>query len=66
MGNLVLSYVPQGCYIGQESISRVNAYKAIKTALYGIVFDDNEEDEEGARGSVSEGDQLVVQETGAR
>ena len=47
----------QGCYIGQESISRVNAYNAVKTGLYGVVFDEP---------GVPEGAELVVEETGKR
>lgn len=29
----------QGCYIGQETIARVNSYKALKNTLYGVVFE---------------------------
>lgn len=29
----------QGCYIGQESIARVNSYKALKNTLYGVAFE---------------------------
>lgn len=46
----------KGCYIGQETISRVNAYNAVNTALYGVSFED----------SVEEGAELIVQETGKR
>lgn len=48
----------QGCYIGQESISRVNAYNAVKTSLYGVAFEESASLEEGAA--------LVVEETGER
>lgn len=37
----------QGCYIGQESISRVNAYGAVKNALYGVSFEESASPEEG-------------------
>lgn len=48
----------KGCYIGQESISRVNAYNAVRTALYGVSFEES--------ASVEEGAELIVEETGAR
>lgn len=48
----------KGCYIGQESISRVNAYNAVRTALYGVSFEES--------ASVEEGAELVDEETGAR
>eukprot|EP00752_Nemacystus_decipiens_P011876 g10532.t1 len=48
----------KGCYIGQESISRVNAYNAVRTALYGVSFEES--------ASVEEGAELLTQETGAR
>ena len=47
----------QGCYIGQESISRVNAYNAVKAGLYGVAFDEP---------GVPEGAELVTEETGKR
>lgn len=47
----------QGCYIGQESISRVNAYNAVKAGLYGVAFEE---------AGVPEGAELVVEETGKR
>ncbi|CAN0303023.1 unnamed protein product, partial [Discosporangium mesarthrocarpum] len=31
----------KGCYIGQETISRVNAFNAVRTQLFGVVFDDD-------------------------
>lgn len=48
----------KGCYIGQESISRVNAYNAVKTALFGVSFEES--------ASVTEGAKLVVEETGEK
>lgn len=48
----------KGCYIGQETISRVNAYNAVKTALYGVSFEESALVEEGA--------ELIVGETGKR
>ncbi|CAN0144953.1 unnamed protein product, partial [Ectocarpus sp. 13 AM-2016] len=48
----------QGCYIGQESISRVNAYNAVSKALYGVSFEDS--------ASPQEGTELFVQETAKR
>eukprot|EP00903_Cladosiphon_okamuranus_P014642 g13577.t1 len=48
----------KGCYIGQESISRVNAYNAVRTALYGVSFEES--------ASVEEGAELLVEETGKR
>lgn len=47
----------QGCYIGQESISRVNAYKAVKNGLYGVSFE---------KPGVPEGAELLAEETGKR
>ncbi|CBN74309.1 folate-binding protein YgfZ [Ectocarpus siliculosus] len=46
----------KGCYIGQESISRVNAYNAVSKALYGVSFEDSTSPEQGT--------ELFVQETG--
>ncbi|CAM9134422.1 unnamed protein product [Ectocarpus fasciculatus] len=46
----------KGCYIGQESISRVNAYNAVSKALYGVSFEDSASPEQGT--------ELFVQETG--
>ncbi|CAM9180753.1 unnamed protein product, partial [Choristocarpus tenellus] len=37
----------KGCYIGQETISRVNAYNAVKSQLFGVVFTEGGEVEEG-------------------
>ncbi|CAM9276701.1 unnamed protein product [Ectocarpus sp. 12 AP-2014] len=48
----------KGCYIGQESISRVNAYNAVSKALYGVSFENS--------ASPQEGTELFVQETGKR
>ncbi|CAM9112704.1 unnamed protein product [Hapterophycus canaliculatus] len=48
----------KGCYIGQESISRVNAYGAVKNALYGVSFEESASPEEGT--------QLYAEETGTR
>ncbi|CAM9768188.1 unnamed protein product [Scytosiphon promiscuus] len=48
----------KGCYIGQESISRVNAYGAVKNALYGVSFEESAAAEEGTA--------LYDEETGKR
>lgn len=50
----------QGCYIGQETISRVNAYNGVKKVLQGVSFN------EGNRDQVCEGDALVAEESGIR